>query len=60
MASAILILLWIENEVSQDRFHENGKRICTLNSRDRFNGDYWAWNNIPKIWRLHYNKLILV
>jgi ABC-type antimicrobial peptide transport system permease subunit len=49
MASAILILLWIQNEVSQDRFHENGKRIYTLNNRDKFNGDYWAWNTTPKI-----------
>jgi putative ABC transport system permease protein len=49
MASAILILLWIENEVSHDRFHEKGDRIYTLNNRDRFNGEFWAWNTTPKI-----------
>lgn len=49
MASAILILLWIENEVSHDRFHVKGDRIYTLNNRDQFNGEWWAWNSTPKI-----------
>lgn len=49
MASAILILLWIENEVSHDRFHEKGERIYTLSNRDKFNGQNWAWNTTPKI-----------
>lgn len=49
MASAILILLWIQNEVSHDRFHAKGDRLYTLNNRDRFNGELWAWNNTPKI-----------
>jgi putative ABC transport system permease protein len=49
MASAILILLWIENEVSHDRFHAKGDRIYTLNNRDKFNGELWAWNTTPKI-----------
>ncbi|MBC7922952.1 MAG: ABC transporter permease, partial [Ferruginibacter sp.] len=49
MASAILILLWIQNEVSHDRFHAKGDRIYTLNNRDRFNGELWAWNSTPKI-----------
>lgn len=49
MASAILILLWIENEVSHDRFHKKGDRLYTLNNRDRFNGELWAWNSTPTI-----------
>lgn len=49
MASAILILLWIQNEVSHDRFHAKGDRIYTLNNRDKFNGEVWAWNSTPKI-----------
>lgn len=49
MASAILILLWIENELSHDRFHAKGDRIYTLNNRDHFNGTYWAWASTPKI-----------
>ena len=49
MASAILILLWIQNEVSHDRFHNNLDRIYTLNNRDKFNNELWAWNTTPKI-----------
>ncbi len=49
MASAILILLWIENEVSHDRFHAKLDRIYTLNNRDRFNGELQAWSSTPKI-----------
>lgn len=49
MASAILILLWIQNEMSIDRFHEKIQRIYTLNNRDKFNGELWAWNTTPKI-----------
>jgi predicted permease len=49
MASAILILLWIGNQVSHDRFHAKLDRIYTLNNRDRFNGELHAWNSTPKI-----------
>jgi hypothetical protein len=49
MASAILILLWIQNEVSHDRFHKKNNRIYTLNNRDKFNGELWAWSTTPKI-----------
>lgn len=49
MASAILIMLWIQNEVSHDRFHEKSERLYTLNNRDRFNGELWAWNTTPNM-----------
>jgi ABC-type antimicrobial peptide transport system permease subunit len=49
MASAILIMLWIQNEVSHDRFHEKSDRLYTMNNRDRFNGELWAWNTTPGI-----------
>ncbi len=49
MASALLILLWIEDEMSRDRFHEKGDRIYTLSNRDKSNGELWAWNTTPKI-----------
>jgi putative ABC transport system permease protein len=49
MASAILILLWIQNELSYDKFHEKIDRIYTANNRDHFNGELWAWNSTPKI-----------
>jgi len=49
MAATTLIVLWIQNEVSHERFHEKIDRIYTLNNRDKFNGALWAWNWTPKI-----------
>lgn len=49
MASAILILLWIKNELSHDKFHAKGDRLYTANNRDKFNGQVWAWATTPKI-----------
>jgi len=49
MASAILILLWIQNETSHDRFHQKGDRIYVMNNRDHFNGKLQAWSTTPKI-----------
>jgi len=49
MAATTLIVLWIQNEVSHDRFHEKIDRIYSLNNRDKFNGALWAWNWTPKI-----------
>jgi len=49
MASAILILLWIQNEMSHDRFHQKIGRIYIMNNRDHFNGKLNAWATTPKI-----------
>jgi len=48
MASAILILLWIQNEMSHDRFYVKTDRIYLANNRDKVNGKMMAWNNTPK------------
>jgi len=48
IASAILILLWIQNEMSHDRFYEKTDRIYLANNRDKVNGKMLAWNNTPK------------
>jgi putative ABC transport system permease protein len=48
MASAILILLWVQNEMSHDRFHAKKDRLYRLNNRDSFNGEAWAWATTPK------------
>jgi putative ABC transport system permease protein len=48
MASAVLILLWIQNEMSHDKFHAKGNRIYTANNRDKYNGNVWAWSTTPK------------
>jgi putative ABC transport system permease protein len=49
MASAILILLWIQNEVSYDQFHEKKDRIYEAWNRARFDGKLMSWNTTPKI-----------
>ena len=50
MASAILILLWIQNELSMDRFHKKGDRIYMMYNRDKdAQGNAFAWNNTPMI-----------
>jgi len=48
MASAILIFLWIQNEMSHDRFHAKIDRIYLMNNRGMFNGELMAWNYTPK------------
>lgn len=48
MASAILIFLWIQNEVWHDKFHAKKDRLYIANNRDKFNGEEWAWNQTSK------------
>lgn len=43
MAAAILILLWIQNELSFDRFHKNKERIYQVYSRAAFDGKTESW-----------------
>ncbi|HYK47428.1 MAG TPA: ABC transporter permease, partial [Parafilimonas sp.] len=43
MASAILIFLWIQNEVNFDRFHKNTDRLYVMYSRENNNGKLDAW-----------------
>ncbi len=47
MAAAMLILLWVQNELSYDRFYEKTDRIFLLNSRDMDNGKLSVWSNTP-------------
>ncbi len=49
MASAILIFLWIQNEISYDQFHEKKDRIYEAWNRARFDGKLMCWNTTPKI-----------
>ena len=49
MASAILILLWIQNEVSYDGFHEKKDRIYEAWNRAVFSGKLHCWNTTPKV-----------
>ncbi len=50
MAAAMLILLWVQNELSIDRFYEKENRIYLMYNRDKDGaGNAWAWPNTPKI-----------
>lgn len=49
MASAIIILLWIQNEVSYDQFHEKKQRIYEAWNRAIVDGKLMSWNTTPKI-----------
>ena len=49
MASAVLILLWIQNETSYDRFHKNEKTLYQAWNRGIFDNKLNCWNATPKI-----------
>ena len=47
MASALLIGLWINNELSVDRFYSQKDRVYHLYSREMANGRLDAWGRTP-------------
>lgn len=49
MASAILILLWIQHELSFDRFHQDQDRIYKAMNKGEFDGKVQVWGATPKI-----------
>ncbi len=49
MAAAILILLWIQNEMSRDAQYPKSGRLYLMYNRDKFSGQLWAWSSTPMI-----------
>jgi putative ABC transport system permease protein len=49
LASAMLILIWIEHEVNFDQFHEKKERIYEAWNRFSFSGELNCWNTTPKV-----------
>jgi len=49
MASAMLIFLWIQHEVSYDQFHEKKDRIYEAWNREVFSGKLQCWSTTPKV-----------
>lgn len=49
MASAILIFLWVENEVSYDRFHANIKQLYEVWGNDVYDGSIRSGTPTPEI-----------
>ena len=57
MAAAILILLWVQNELSIDRFYQKEDRIYLMYNRDKnAEGETFAWPNTPKILATNFKK----
>lgn len=48
MASAALILFWVQNEVSYDQFHDKKDRIYQMYNRSFFDGKLICWGTTPK------------
>ena len=53
MASAIMILLWVQNEMSYDRFHAKTDRIYKVYNRDNVNGQLEALGQTPIFFTCH-------
>ncbi|HSR37607.1 MAG TPA: ABC transporter permease, partial [Phnomibacter sp.] len=49
MASAMLICIWIVNELRFEQFHEKKDRIYEVWNKAAFSGKMNAWNTTPKV-----------
>jgi putative ABC transport system permease protein len=56
MASALLILLWVHNELSFDCWYPNTNRLYKLYNRDNYQGGLQAWPNTPKVMAPYVKK----
>ncbi|GAB2790319.1 ABC transporter permease [Rhabdobacter roseus] len=48
MACSLLILLWIQSEITYDMFHEKKDRLYLAMNRSTFDGKLQAWPSTPK------------
>jgi putative ABC transport system permease protein len=48
MASAMLILLWVRNELRFDNFYPNSSRLYQTWNRDKVNNGLSCWNTTTK------------
>jgi putative ABC transport system permease protein len=49
MASAVLILLWVQNEISYDQFHQNKDLIYEAWNRGQMDDKIQCWESTPQI-----------
>jgi putative ABC transport system permease protein len=47
LATGIMLLLWVQNELSFDRFNEDYKHIYQLSSHFKSNGENLTWTGVP-------------
>ncbi len=49
LACSFLIIIWITNELSFDRFHENGEQLHNVMRNAHFtDGQTFTWSSVPK------------
>ncbi len=48
MAAALLILIWVQNEMSFDQFHSKKDRLYVAGNQDIFDGEPHTWFSTPK------------
>ncbi|HSC38403.1 MAG TPA: ABC transporter permease, partial [Chitinophagaceae bacterium] len=49
MAAAVLILLWVQNEISTNRFFTHTDRLYQMYNRDKFGGETHAFMATPNV-----------
>ena len=49
MAGALMIMIWLQNMLTMDRYHEKSDRLYVISNRDENKGDKFAWSATPKI-----------
>lgn len=49
ITSAVLIMLWVQNELSYDRFHPDSDRLYEAWNRDTFDGAVESWSITPRV-----------
>jgi ABC-type antimicrobial peptide transport system permease subunit len=47
LATGILLLLWVQNELSYDKFNEGYQHIYQLSAHFKSNGENVTWNMVP-------------
>jgi cell division protein FtsX len=47
LATGIMLLLWVQNELSYDKFHKEHQQIYQLSSHFKSNGENQTWNGVP-------------
>ena len=61
MAAALLIGIWVQNEISYDRFHDKADRISLMYSREDYNGRKDVWprvsSQMPTVLKKDYGEV---
>jgi putative ABC transport system permease protein len=47
LAAGIMLLLWVQNELSYDKFNKDYQQIFRLSSQLKSNGENMTWTGVP-------------